>query len=70
MRQSIESAKVFDSTPSYDFDNTRFYYGKSNSTAFDDFGDTALQGVEKYLKSEPKYSEILLEMWNRLRDER
>ena len=65
--QAIDKAKAFDHTPSYGFAGMRFFTGNTNATAFDDFGDTALEGVHKALQTQkPPIKETLLGLWDEL----
>ena len=72
LQEAIEIAKAFDDAPDYGMSNVKFYYGKKDAVAFDDFGSTALEGVQNLLLEEwdnPEAIKILQEEWERLRYE-
>lgn len=50
LRRAYDTAKNFDSAPTYKLDNIKFYVGDiENATAYDDLGESATAAVEKRL---------------------
>ena len=67
LRQAKTTALQFDAAPDYDATNIRFVSFQAPATAFDDFGDTAMLGVDRVI-TELENSE-LSDLWRRVRDE-
>ncbi len=65
LRQALKAAKTFDATPEYDTAGIRFYRGKTQSIG-DDFGETAMQGVEKTLSAYEHIEPILMKIWRKI----
>lgn len=57
----------FDTHPDFNATNIHFYYGK-NRSLYDDFGKTALEGVEKAITD--KQDDKLLQLWRKISSER
>lgn len=49
-----EVALRFDKSPNYDVASIRFVFCEAPASAFDDFGDTAMIGVDEFIKSQEK----------------
>lgn len=67
LRQAKVIALQFDEAPNYDASNIRFVSCQIPATAFDDFGDTAMIGVDNVIKDCEKRE--LLDLWRVVRDE-
>ncbi len=67
LREAKQLALRFDSAPNYTMAGTKFYHGK-NSAVFDDFGDTAMAGIEKFIADDEAASH-LQPLWERLKQE-
>ena len=65
LRRAGELALHFDEAPEYHFNNVRFYHGTGEETACDDFGRTAMEGIENWLKEVEEKGELtgLWEEW-------
>lgn len=63
LKMAREKAVLFDANPDYNATAIRFYYGKEESLC-DDFGETALQGVERILMENE--NNALLNIWRTL----
>ena len=67
LRQAKGIALQFDEAPNYDSSSIRFVSCQTPATAFDDFGDTAMIGVDNVI-TECEKSE-LLDLWRRVKGE-
>lgn len=65
LKQARDAALRFDAAPEYGFQNFKYYHGSSNGRAFDDFGETAMQGINKFLHQD-KDSMLLQSIWEEL----
>ena len=54
LRRAKDVALHFDESPNYDVSSIRFVFCKTPASAFDDFGDTAMIGVDEFIKSQEK----------------
>lgn len=63
LRRAWEAASRFDAAPNYSVTALRFCCGDPLPCAFDDFGETAMQGVEKLLAENPDSAELLRPLW-------
>lgn len=69
LRRAKAAAAVFDADPSYDAGRMRFYHGRP-ATAHDDFGTTAMDGIQQTLsQQEEPVRTALLEIWEKIREE-
>lgn len=69
LRRAIRLAKRFDIKPDYRAAGIRFYHGAETTTAYDDMGDTVLDGMEKMLNEKDESTPRLLELWDELKRE-
>ncbi len=71
LREARDAAARFDQAPDYSFSGMRFYYGKTGSTGFDDFGETAMEGIGPALSknNNEKTASALLALWDEVRQE-
>lgn len=60
LKKAIEAAKVFDSAPEYSFSNMKFFHSEKGLTAFDDFGKTAMEGINNILAEDEKVRNDLM----------
>ena len=67
LRRAKDVALRFDESPNYDVSSIRFVYCEVPSSAFVDFGDTAMIGVDEFIKSQKK--DELSNLWTSLRRE-
>ena len=67
LRQAKNIALSFDKAPNYNAASIRFFACQEPATAFDDFGDTAMIGVEETVAACKK--EELSDLWRRVKDE-
>lgn len=67
LRRAKDVALHFDESPNYDVSSIRFVFCKTPASAFDDFGDTAMIGVDEFIKSQEKSE--LSNLWKCVRDE-
>ena len=67
LRRAKDVALHFDESPNYDVSSIRFVLCKTPASAFDDFGDTAMIGVDEFIKSQEKSE--LSNLWKCVRDE-
>lgn len=67
IRRAKDVALHFDESPNYDVSSIRFVFCKTPASAFDDFGDTAMIGVDEFIKSQEKSE--LSNLWKCVRDE-
>jgi transcriptional regulator with XRE-family HTH domain len=68
LRLALKAARVFDAAPDFASGSIRFYHGKEQ-TFGDDFGKTAMRGIEKALTEDERTSPILTELWRKLINE-
>lgn len=67
LKEAKSMALRFDSAPNYTMSGVKFYHGK-DGTAFDDFGDTAMAGIEKFLADDEAVPH-LRPFWEMLKQE-
>lgn len=67
LRQAKNIALQFDEAPNYDASSIRFVCCQTSATAFDDFGDTAMIGVDNTIAECEKRE--LLDLWRMVKDE-
>lgn len=63
LRQARQLALRFDAAPSYGLEHHKFITLQRDAAAYDDFGPTALEGVEAQLKDNEKDSPGLWALW-------
>ena len=68
LREAIARAKCFDASPDYSPCSLKFYGGKDMSMG-DDFGESALQGMEQFITTYESENTLLLSTWRRLINE-
>lgn len=68
LRKAKVQAELFDSNPDYGPDGIKFYEGDEDAFAFDDFGETALEGIERMLMDQDvaEISLKLQELWKEI----
>ncbi len=72
--QAVAMARVFDASQAsdnmqvYDVRNIKFYYGKTQ-TVGDNFGETAMGGIEKALTSNERTGSIFTKLWRNIKNE-
>lgn len=66
LRRTYAEAVIFDNNPSNSFENTRHFYSACEPTAFDDFGNNAVNGVRNALAVQDDYGEKLAKLWDGL----
>lgn len=65
LSRAIPLAQKFDENPDYSFAGMRFFHSNVERTGFDDFGNSALQGIRKMLSENEKdtrLSEMLIQL--------
>lgn len=67
LRKARELAARFDEAPNYDAASIRFVACREPATAYDDLGDTAMQGLVNVIAQSGK--EELLELWREIGEE-
>lgn len=67
--RASKAAEAFDAAPNFNARGIRFYQGKPRSFG-DDFGETALRGVEKLLGADESTAPLLAELWKEIVDEK
>lgn len=70
LREAATLARRFDADPAYSFKGTRFVHGDSAMTAFDDFGSTAMEGIESFIESDPDTAEVMRGLWDGIKNEK
>ena len=68
LRRAKASARQFDAAPNYDATNIRFVSCKVPASSYDDFGDTAMSGVDSVVAE--CENEELVELWRKIKDEK
>lgn len=68
LKQAKKSAEKFDSAPDYSMSGMRFYHGSPDVRAYDDFGDTALDCIERFL-ADDEAAPHLRPIWKRILEE-
>ncbi len=68
LRLALKAARAFDAAPDFASRGIRFYHGKEQSFG-DDFGETAICGIEKSLMEDERTSPILTELWRKIINE-
>ncbi len=69
LRKAKKEAEYFDASPDYGFEHTRFFCGSPSSTAFDDFGSNAVEGIGRAIKNDDASPEELLSIWEEVKQE-
>lgn len=68
LRQAAAAAQRFDAAPDFDTCNIKFYHGKTQ-TLSDDFGETAMSGIEKIMSEKDDVNSVLTELWRKIINE-
>ncbi len=68
LRHAAAIAKMFDAAPDYDVRKIKYYHGKAQ-TLSDDFGETAMEGIEKVVLSDDKADSLLIDIWRKIQNE-
>ncbi len=67
LKEARDAALRFDSAPSYSTEGLKFFHGK-DSTFYDDFGDTAMAGIENFISADAP-AQHLRTYWEKLKKE-
>lgn len=67
--EARDTAKAFDANPNNGFENMKFYCAKQALTGFDDFGDTATEGIKLALEKDEETAQETLRIWNEITEE-
>ena len=75
LNKAWDLAVRYDAKPDDTLKNIKFYSGKDTSSAYDDFGDTAIKGIEKVLaqgieEGVPKGAEDVFDVWSNIKEKR
>lgn len=68
LKAAKQAAEKFDSAPDYSMAGMRFYHGSPDARAYDDFGDTALEGIGRFLEDD-EAAPHLRPIWKRILEE-
>lgn len=68
LKQAKELAARFDAAPEYSMKGMRFFHGMEEATMYDDFGDTAREGILRFLEDD-EAAPHLRPYWERLMEE-
>ena len=68
LRRAATLARAFDAAPDYSARGIRFCLDKDRAIA-DDFGESAMTGLEQSLTEEPKAAPMLQRIWGRIRED-
>lgn len=63
LRRAWETARRFDAAPDYGVTAIHFCCGDPLPAAFDNIGETAMQGVEKFIKETEETAPVLWPLW-------
>ena len=66
--RAYDTARTFGSIPNYDVRNIKFYHGKAQAIG-DNFGETAMGGIEKALASDERTGQVLTKIWRKIKNE-
>lgn len=61
-------ARQFDAAPEYSLKNMKYYHGTRDAVTFDDFGETAMNGIRYNLSANPECT-LIQEIWHELERE-
>lgn len=64
-----KTAEVFDASPDYSAKNIKFYKKEKPAVSGDNFGLTALEGIENTVESGKENSPLLYEIWQEIKEE-
>ena len=65
LRRAWETARRFDAAPDYSATAIHFCCGDPPPAAFDDIGETAMRGVERFIKETEETAPVLWPLWER-----
>lgn len=65
LKRAEKQAERFDSSPDYGSEGIKFYEGGKEAFAFDSFGETAREGIERMIRDEskPEFSAQIKQLW-------
>ena len=63
LRRAWETARRFDAAPDYSATAIHFCCGDPPPAAFDDIGETAMRGVERFIKETEETAPVLWPLW-------
>lgn len=69
LKNARDTALRFDADPQYSMANLKYYYDDQPAAVFDDIGDTALDGVLKYLQKSEQAA-MMMAIWEELCNEK
>ncbi len=69
LQNAYASASRFDADPNFYTSSMRFFHGDEKRTLYDDFGETALKGLEQMLDSDTETRDELNEIWEDIKHE-
>ena len=65
LKQAKELAERFDAAPEYSMKGIKFFHGSEEITSYDDFGDTAMAGIRRFLEDD-EAAPHLRPLWKQL----
>lgn len=65
LKQAKQTAERFDASPVYSLADMKFYHSKETAVSYDDFGDTAMEGIRRFLEDD-EVAPHLRPVWERL----
>ena len=66
--EAKKTAEYFDVNPNYSAENIRFYKKEKPGSAGDNFGETAIEGIENTIKYNNGGSPALVEIWQEMKE--
>lgn len=66
--EAKKTAEFFDATPNYSAENIKFYKKENLSYAGDNFGETAMEGLENTVKDFIKDDPLVYEIWHEIKE--
>ncbi len=66
--EARKTAEYFDANPNYSAENIRFYKKEKPGSAGDNFGLTAMQGIENSIETEKNSLPLLYEIWQEIKN--
>ena len=66
--EAKETAKIFDKNPDYSARNIKFYQKEKAAFSGDDFGLTAMEGIENNIETEKNNVPLLYEIWQEIKE--
>ena len=66
--EAKKAAEIFDANPDYSAKNIRFYKKEKPAFSGDNFGLTAIEGIENTIESEKDTTPLLYEIWQEIKE--